>query len=142
MVNKYTERLTPYVPILLRVMVGLIFIFHGIPKVQNMGFFTEFVGQLGFPVPVVFAIIVTFLETMGALLLIIGFGMRWVALLMAIEMAVTTALVKFPRFGFVAPDMPAGAGAEFDLLILVACVALVILGAGQLSMDKNFLHNE
>lgn len=140
--NKYAERLTPYVPLLLRIIVGLIFIFHGIPKVQNMGFFTEFVGSLGFPVPVVFAIIVTFLETMGALLLFIGFGVRWVALLMAIEMTVTTALVKFPQYGFVASDLPAGAGAEFDLLILVAAVALVILGSGQLSMDKNFLHNE
>lgn len=140
--NKYAERLTPYVPLLLRIMVGLIFIFHGIPKVQNMGFFSEFVGQLGFPVPVVFAIIVTFIETMGALLLFIGFGVRWVAMLMAIEMAVTTALVKFPQYGFVASGLPAGAGAEFDLLILVASVVLFILGSGQLSMDKNFLHNE
>jgi putative oxidoreductase len=141
MIKKYLEPLAPYVPTVLRILVGLIFLLHGLPKWQGLDGFAGFLGSLGVPLPGVFAFLVALLETGGGLLLILGLGTRWVALLFVIEMILTTLLVKV-NVGFISPTATPGVGAELDLLLLVCAFALAVLGSGPLSVEQNVLRRE
>ena len=97
----------------------------------------NFLGSLGFPVPMFFGWLVILLELVGGLLLILGLGVRWASLLLAVEMVFTTLLVK-SRIGLIAPSDQPGVGAEIDLMLLAAMLALVILGAGELALERIF----
>ena len=141
MIKKYMEPLAPYVPTVLRILVGLIFLLHGLPKWQGLDGFAGFLGSLGVPLTGLFAFLVAFLETGGGLLLILGLGTRWVALLFVIEMIFTTLLVKV-NVGFIAPADAPGVGAELDLLLLACAFALAVLGSGPLSVEQNVLRRE
>jgi uncharacterized membrane protein YphA (DoxX/SURF4 family) len=63
---------------------------------------------------------------------------RPIALLFAIEMVVSSVTVKL-ALG-IAPE--GATGIELDLAFLAAAVALVILGAGRLSIDRDVLRRE
>ena len=137
MLKRTFEPFKPYVPTILRLMVGIIFLLHGWAKLQNPAGFIGFVGSLGFPAPALFGWLVILLEFVGGLLLILGLGTRPVAFALTVEMLITTLLVK-SRIGFIAPQ-GGGVGAELDLLLLAASTALLILGAGALSIDESVL---
>jgi putative oxidoreductase len=141
-IRRYADTLAPYALTFLRVLASVTFLLHGLPKLQGFAGFTGFVGSLGFPAPMVIAALVTALEVLGGLLLLAGLGTRWVALLLALEMIVTTLLVKLPNFGFIAPPGAPNAGAELDLLLLAAALVLLALGPGQLAIDRNVLKRE
>jgi putative oxidoreductase len=139
--NNSMRRLEPFAPTILRVVAGITFALHGWGKLGNPAGFAGFVGSLGFPAPTLFAWLVILLELVGGILLIVGFGTRWLGLLFAIEMLVTTILVK-SRVGFIAPQGQPGVGFELDLMLLAASLALAILGSGQLSVEWNLLRKE
>jgi putative oxidoreductase len=139
--KRYTDALAPYTVTILRILVGVIFLLHGLPKLQGMAGFAGFLTSLGVPAPGVFAFLVTALEVGGGLLLILGLATRWVSLLFAIQMLVTTLLVKLPNAGFIAPQ-GGGSGAELDLLLLAAALILLTQGSGPLSIERNVLKRE
>jgi putative oxidoreductase len=139
--RRYTDTLAPYAVTILRILVGLTFLLHGYPRLANIGGFAGFLTSLGVPAPGVFAFLVTALEVGGGLLLILGLATRWVSLLFAIEMLVTTLLVKLPNAGFIAPQ-GGGTGAELDLLLLAAALILLTQGSGPLSIERNVLKRE
>ena len=87
--------------------------------------FVALVQRIGFPLPPVFAVASALVESFGALLLIAGLGTRWVALLLAFNLAVAT--------GF--EISKGGAGAELPGVYLVALIALAIAGGGKYSLD-------
>jgi putative oxidoreductase len=137
----YTDTLAPYAVTILRVLVGVTFLLHGLPKLSNLAGFTGFLTSLGVPLPGVAAPIIMALEVVGGLLLIAGLGTRWVSLLFAAEMLVTTLLVK-SGIGFIAPQGAPGVGAELDLLLLASSLILLAYGSGQLSVERNLLKRE
>ena len=140
--KRYTDAFAPYALTILRVLVGITFLLHGLPKIQGLAGFTGFVASLGLPLPGFFAILVVALEIGGGLLLILGVATRWVSLLFAIEMLITTLLVKLPGPGFIAPQGQPGVGAELDLLLLAGALMLLCFGPGQLSVERNVLKRE
>jgi putative oxidoreductase len=140
--SRYTAALAPYTLTATRVLVGLIFFLTGLPKWQNLAGFTGFVGSLGIPLPGVVAPLIATLEVVGGLLLIAGLATRWVSLLFALEMLVTTLLVKLPNLGLIAPQGKPGVGAELDLLLMVAVLVLLTHGPGPLSVERNLLKRE
>lgn len=117
---------------LVRVMTGVIFMAHGSLKFFVMGIpaTTGFFDQVGVPAPSLMAPFVATLELAGGLALVIGLLTRLAALGLAIDMLVAIVLVRL-KGGFFVPN-----GAEFELLLCVACVALVVAGAGALSVDE------
>ncbi len=139
--RSYTDRLEPYAPLLLRLIVGITFLVMGLPKLENIGGFNNFLVTLGVPLAGFFAVFIALLETVGGMLYIVGLGVRYVGVLSVIEMLVTTLRVK-SAVGFVAPAGRPGVGAELDLLLLVGALVLVILGPGELSVEKNILKRE
>ena len=70
-------------------------------------------------------------EFFGGLLLIVGVLVRPAALVLAATMVVAIALVHLENGLFMSNN-----GYEFGLILLVASVALLIRGAGSLSVDR------
>jgi len=133
-----TVGLVPYAPLILRVVAGVTFAVYGWNKLQNPAGFEAFVTGLGFPAPAILAWFVLVLEFVGGAALIVGFLVRPIALLFAIEMIVTSIAVKLD-LGFA----PQGAtGIELDLVLLGVALALVVLGPGRASVDEDVLHRE
>ena len=119
---------------ILRIVTGLVFLVHGWQKFFTMGMagVTAFFTQLGIPAPGIAAPFVSALELVGGALLILGFFARPIALLLAIDMLVAILTVHLSK-GFSA----ANGGYEFVLLLLAACLAIVLAGAGSPSVDRN-----
>ena len=82
--------------LVMRLALGAILIIHGYPKLfGGMGGFSQFLGQLGLPMPPFWAWVVTLLEFFGGILLVGGLLTRWVALLLVIEFVVAITKVKW-----------------------------------------------
>ncbi len=143
MLKSYAERIAPFAPTALRIGVGLVFVFMGLPKIQNPGTFMTFLERGGFPAPSVIGWLPVILEPIGGALLILGIGTRWLALYFTLEMFVTAFLWKMARgTPFIQAGGQPGVGYELDVLLLVGAFALFVLGSGQLSMERNVLRRE
>lgn len=114
----------------LRVVVGVVFLMHGGQKLF-MGFHNVggFLGSLGIPLPQIAAILLTLLEFFGGIALVFGIFTRWIAPLLAIDMAVAIFTVHLKN-GFFMPG-----GVEFPLTLLAANLCLTLSGAGAASVD-------
>jgi putative oxidoreductase len=117
---------------LVRIMTGIIFVAHGYQKFFVFGLdgATNAFAQMGVPAPAITAPLVAVVELGGGIALILGLLTRLAALALAIDMVVAVALVRI-KGGFFNPN-----GAEFEILLCVASVALVVAGAGALSIDE------
>ena len=112
-----------------RVALGAMFLVHGLPKIKNVKGTMAWVRGTGFPGGPAFAFLFTLLETVGAILLILGLLTQIVAFLFALEMVATTIFSKTTlKKKYVL-------GYEFDLLYLVLAVTVVLLGPGPWSLD-------
>ena len=117
----------------LRVVVGVVFLVHGVDKVFNLKFggVAGFFAQHGIPAPAVAAVVVSLVEFLGGIALILGLFSRWVAIPIAIDMLVAILVVHLPNGFFVSSR-----GYEFTLLLLAASVALILEGGGELAVDN------
>lgn len=115
--------------LVLRVVLGLILVFHGWPKIKNIKGTVEWMSQT-FKPSLFWATAVSLVEFVGGLMLIFGFLTQPIALLVAIQFSVIILKVNRQK-GFVG-------GYEFDLLILAAALALVTLGSGTYALDDYF----
>lgn len=116
----------------LRVVVGVVFLMHGGQKLFVWGFanVAAFMGQVGIPLPLLAAVVVTLVEFVGGLALVLGALTRAAAALLAVNMCVAIVTVHLSA-GFFSPE-----GVEFPLTLLAANVALVLLGSGGPSVDR------
>ncbi len=140
MLENIFSPLSDWGPLILRLATGAIFFAHGRPKLNPAGpmkgpaGFAGFLKQIGVPFPTFFAWVVILLETVGAVLLIVGLGTRLLAIGLAIEMLVAIVLVKrkMMNAGFVDQK----GGWEFEFALLAQAVALVFTGSGSLALDR------
>lgn len=118
----------------LRIALGVIFMDAGFGKWRRgIGGTGDWFESLGFPLPQLLARSVATTELIGGLLLLIGLGASWVAIPLAANMLVATWTQKF-KLG--APFQGGEVqGYELDVLMVLGCVALILLGAGPLSID-------
>lgn len=128
---KILNSLQPVGLLVLRIALGIIFIFHGYPKLahlrganQMQGFFVEH-GLPGY-----FVYIAGVIETFGGSLLLIGLFTRAAALLLAMEMCVAIWKVHLAH-GYLAVN-----DYQFPLTLAAACFALATIGAGTISLDQ------
>ncbi|MGH9776209.1 MAG: DoxX family protein [Candidatus Acidiferrales bacterium] len=123
------EKLTPLALLLLRVSLGIVFIYHGYPKLfTSAPQAAHFFVRAGFPS--YFAYIAGAIEFFGGILLIVGLFTRFASLLITCEMAVALWRVHQLQGGWLAVD-----NYEYPLVLACACFALVALGAGIISLD-------
>ncbi len=128
------KALDGFAPLLLRAVIGIIFVVHGYPKLfGGMEKFTSTVtNNLG--LPWYMAYVAALSEFAGGILLILGLFTRWAALFISGVMVVAITRVHWHQ-GLVK-------GFEFPLSLLAGAVTLVILGGGWLSVDRTIIKKE
>lgn len=119
--------------LILRLAVGLIFTAHGAQKLLLFGVdgTAGFLGSLGIPLPQIAAIVLILVELVGGLALLIGLGTRYVAALLAVDMAVALLTVHLANGFFVDSG-----GVEFALVLLAAALFFALHGGGALAVDR------
>ena len=131
---KFMKSLDPLALLALRVVLALIFLYHGYPKLAHpTPAMHEFFVSHG--LPGYFLSVSGILECFGALLLFLGLFTRGAGLLLAIEMGVALWKVHSARGIMHVSDY------EFPLALAAACFVLATVGAGLLSLD-NLLFGE
>ncbi|MBI2655148.1 DoxX family protein [Candidatus Woesearchaeota archaeon] len=116
---------------LLRVVLGVIFLYHGYLKLFVAGGFTgtvNFLASLGVPVPLYSALAVSVVEFAGGLFLILGVVTRWSSVLLLANMLVALFLVHLKNGLLVS-----NGGYEFVLVLIAGLVVVLASGAGKLS---------
>jgi putative oxidoreductase len=123
------EKLKPLALLLLRAALGVIFIFHGYPKLTHSQQWVENFGHMG--LPGYFAYIAGVLEVFGGAMLIAGIFTRIAGLLLAIEMGVAVVKVH----GLLSNPSNVH-NYEFPLVLCAASFTLATVGAGLISIDQ------
>jgi putative oxidoreductase len=117
---EFLEQRREHVLALFRIVIGLLFVFHGVQKLSK-GF--ELFSWPGGPV--------TLIELIGGGLIIIGLWTRWAALISSGAMAYAYFVVHQPR-----ALLPIENGGELAAIYSWAFLLLVFTGAGAWSIDK------
>ena len=127
----FLERLRPFTLLVLRIAVGIIFIYHGYDKYhRGIGPTRAMMGGTGLPCS--FAYVSIAIELFGAALLLLGFLTRPIGALLAIEMAVALVKVHLPHGLTKVP------GYELPLALCAGSLAIATFGAGKASLDYAF----
>ena len=125
--------------LLLRVVLGVVFMSHGYPKLFKAPGPAGFAAQLkniNVPAPLLFAYVVGSVEFFGGFLVIVGLLTRAASVLIAINMIVAMWKIKF-KTGLVTKVMEGGwaGGYELDLALCSIAVSLALTGPGVFSID-------
>jgi putative oxidoreductase len=118
----------------LRVGIGAMMVIHGWPKLaggihewEKLGKATSAIGINFFPA--FWGLSSAMVETIGGMLIVIGWYFRPVTILMTLNFVVATALIYKTNHQFVAWSPPA------EMLILF--FSLIFIGAGKYSLDRS-----
>ncbi len=121
--------------LILRISVGVVFIFMGYQKLFVSGGidgFTAMLMNLGFPLPGFFAYLVGAVEFFGGIAVLVGFGTRIASALIAVVMLV--AFVTAKKF-----SLPAG---NVDIAFFAINIALLLTGPGSYTLIKKKINKE
>lgn len=136
MLRKLTATSATWATVPLRLCLGIAFVGHGAQKVLGSfggpGFakFTSFPAPFSFMKPAgVWMGVAAFAELVGGVSIVLGLFTRIGALLIILVMLTAIFGVLWPKF--FAPE-----GMELALAFLGMALALLILGGGQLSIDR------
>jgi len=127
------RRLLPLNPdaglLIVRVVLGIIMLYHGWPKVTNLGGIIEGFTGMGIPLPALAAIFATVAEVGGGLLLLLGVLTDVAGLLVAIDMLGAITFVH-AKNGFAVND----GGFEWPLALLAMGLGIALAGPGRYSV--------
>lgn len=119
----------------LRIALGIVFTHSGWGKWRRgIGGTGRWMESLGIPFPQLNARMVATLELAGGVLLLGGLFTHWVAIPLAANMLVATWAEKF-KLGAPFQGSESAQGYELTIVLGLASVALVLLGAGTFSLD-------
>ncbi len=127
--NRFIAQASGYAPVVLRLAIGSLFLYHGIDKFDTgltnvEGFF----ASEGVPAPAITAPLTAVAEVAGGIALILGAGTRLVA--------AGFSLLLVGAFVFVKSSASVLGGSELDIVYLAGTVALVLLGSGRAGIDQ------
>jgi putative oxidoreductase len=126
-----------YAGLVLRVVIGIFFVLHGLDKFGifgegGFGDATRFFAQLKMPAPHITAPILAIVETLSGLALIFGVLARLAAIALAAVVTVEIIVVKLPQ----SINPFASNGYLFELTLFLALIALALLGPGAYALDE------
>lgn len=112
----------------LRIAIGIIFLYHSIPKLTKSSMLAKAIGK-----PTAFIVILGLAELIASFLVILGLYTQIGAIILSIVMLGAIYHKVFVwKIPFAAQDKT---GFEFDLILLATALALLVLGAGTFSLD-------
>jgi len=138
------EQWRRWIPVPLRIILGVGFMVHGWAKLsRGPAAFAELLQQAHVPLPLANAWLVTLLEIFGGLALLMGAFVAIVSVPLILSMlgAMFTVNIKYGfsavnTIGLTAEGPKFGPpGYEINLLYIAGLVALILGGAGPLSID-------
>ena len=121
--------------LILRAGIGIMMVFHGLPKLagglplwEKVGGAMAFLGLAFWPA--FWGFLAAMSETLGGVLLALGFLTRLAALSLTFTMAVATVMVY---------NVSKGTFTEWShsAEIGIVCLSLVLIGAGKYSVDRS-----
>ena len=117
--------------LILRLVIGALFIAHGAQKIFVFGLAGVSSGfaHMGIPLAGVTAPFIALLELLAGIALVVGLLTRLASLGLFFEMLGAIAFVHFKN-GFFMPN-----GYEFALTLAAATLALVLMGGGAFALD-------
>lgn len=122
---------TPIADTLVRVIIGYILFMHGWGKLMTGATgIAAFMAKQGLEPSLLFAYAAIFLETIGAICIVIGLFTRFFAAVLAVEMLIALLAVHAAN-GFSASK----GGFEYVLLLGIVLFAIAIRGGGPYSVD-------
>lgn len=122
---------TTVVSIIMRVVLGIIFVFHGVDKFQmGLGNVEAWFSSLG--IPGFLAYVVAVIELVGGIMLILGLFTRYVSGLLVIVLAGAIITAKL-SVGLLGNGQMAGY--ELDLVLILISLYLVVVYRTPLSVD-------
>ncbi len=126
-------RLSPYSPLLIRFVLGIVFVPHGYDKlfVGKIATYVKNFASLGLEPALPITYFLGTLEFFGGILLAIGLFTRPIAFMFFIEMAVATFLVHWPNGWFATAR-----GVELVILLSLTSLAFAAKGGGRFSVDR------
>jgi putative oxidoreductase len=130
--SKERDGLSSYAPLPLRILVGVAFILHGLPKLTGLEGTQGFFNIIGLPQEL--ALPIALLEVIGGMTLLIGLLTRVVSILFIVEMIGAIMAAKLDK-GFVG-------GYELELLILAISLSLLMSGPGRVSIERDVIKRE
>jgi putative oxidoreductase len=117
--------------LLMRIVVGALFIIVGYPKIQAPMSWMPGAGIPGF-----FQLLAAIAEFIGGMALIAGFLTRIAAFGLACTMAVSIYFMKF-RFGATFIDMKGGSNVyNLNLILFLISLLFMVISAGRFSLDR------
>src|SRR5918992_3083413 len=119
-------------PLPIRILAGITFLAHGLPKFEDIAGTQGFFGSIGLPPEL--ALPIGLLEVIGGIFLIVGVLTRVTAAFLIIDMIGAIVLVRIPE-GFVD-------GYELESLLIAISVGLLLTGPGRLSIEWDVLKRE
>jgi putative oxidoreductase len=128
--NRTTLRSTGL--LVLRVVVGVTFLVHGLDKLGDLAGTEQLFVSLGIPAPALMAPLVAVTEAVGGVLLIAGLATPLVGAALAIDMLVALLTAHIGQ-GFFVRD----GGIELTLLLGGASLGIGLVGAGRFSLDAS-----
>lgn len=123
--------------LLLRLCLGIVFISHGLQKAfgllggPGIDGFSKFLVTLGFSHAVLFAYLVAYLELLGGVFIFLGLFTRSFSLFLLILMIVATLKVHLAKGFFITAG-----GFEYNFVLICCFLALLVAGAGKISVDS------
>lgn len=128
---------------IVRVVLGVIFFAHGAQKVFGWfggpglrGVIGYFKQSLGIPAPL--TVLAAFVELLGGLAMVFGILVRPAAVGLILVMLVAIAKVHWPNGFFINWGLQPGKGHGYEMNLALIAMALAVLvgGAGILSIDR------
>lgn len=123
--NKYQD----LAPLLMRIGVGVIFIYAGWGKLTGIEGTATFFGSVGIPLAGIMAWVVAIVEFFGGIMILLGLRIQIPALLLAIVMLVAIITTKLGGDNVFR-------AMRLDLLLLLSNLTLIIMGSGKYAINK------
>ncbi len=128
---RYLDRLHPLALLVMRAALGSIMLVHGSHKVfGGLHHTAQMMGRLG--IPSWLGYVVAFVDFIGGILVIAGLLTRLSAFALCVDMIVAIWKVHWHNGMLGSADRP---GYELPLALAAIACALIILGAGPISLD-------
>ena len=126
---RYLDRLQPLALLILRLVLGVIMIGHGYPKVAGgLPHHVEFVRSIGLPGWLAYFSAVA--EFFGGILIVLGLLTRIASLAVVIDLGVAIWRVHWKN------GLLGNGGYQFPLALAVIAFALIFFGAGPIALDS------